>query len=125
MKRICVAFSLCVMLFFAFPAFGEQKIYLPHVVQSVINNLDFFTKPWVLWRYENCFLYDAKRLGSERMGLVLITPVGFEIRLVYGVNALDVLYLDMLIPEKSKRETMRHESISVAGAIKLAKSVVK
>ena len=101
MKRFYIAFSLCVMIFWAVPAFGEQKIYLPHVLQGVVNNLDFFTKPWVSWKYEDSLLYDVKRLNDERIGIVLISPPGFEIRLVYDVNTLGVLYCDMLIPEKT------------------------
>ena len=118
MKRFYIAFSLCVMLFWAVPAFGEQKIYLPHVMQGVVNNLDFFTKPWVLWKYEDSLLYDVKRLNGERIGIVLFSPPGFEIRLVYGMNTSAALYLDWLVPEKSKREVMRRESISVADAVK-------
>jgi hypothetical protein len=70
-------------------------------------------------------LHDVNRLNNERIGVVLISPSGFEVRLVYDVNSLDVLYWDTLLYEKSKREAMRRESISVADAVKLAKRVVK
>jgi hypothetical protein len=49
MKRFCVALSLCVMLFWSVPAFGEQETALPLIVESVIRNRDFFAKAWVLW----------------------------------------------------------------------------
>ena len=58
-------------------------------------------------------------IGTRRKQL------GFEVRAVYDVNTLDVLYLDTVLPEKSRREAMRRESVSVADAIKLANSVVK
>jgi len=127
MKRFCAALSLCVMLLFfsQVPAFGEEKTVLPFVVEGVVYNRDFFSRPWVLWGYENCFLHDVSRLNNERIGVVLISPSGFEIRLVYDVNTLDAIYREMLIPEKSKREAMRRESISVADAVKLANRAAK
>ena len=124
MKRFCIALSLCFMLL-AVPAFGEEKAALPLIVEGVVHNRDFFSRPWVLWGYENCFLHDVNRLNNERIGVVLISPSGFEIRLVYDVNTLDAIYREMLIPEKSKREAMRRESISVADAVKLANRAAK
>ena len=125
MKRFFVALLVCVMLFGAVPAFCGQETALPSVVEGIARNLDFFAQPWVLWGYENHFLYDVNRLNKERIGVVLISPSGFEVRLVYDLNTLDALYLDMSVHEKPKREAMRRESVSVADAIKLAKSVVK
>ena len=124
MKQICVALLLCVILLVV-PAFGEEKAALPFVVEGVVRNRDFFSRPWVLWGYENCFLYDVNRLNNERIGVVLISPSGFEIRLVYDVNTLDAIYREMFVPEKSKREAMRRESISVADAVKLANRAAK
>ena len=98
---------------------------MPPVIESVVRNLDFFAQSWVLRRYENHFLHDVIRLNNERIGVSLISPSGFEVKLVYDVNTLEILYLDIFLHEKSKREAMRLESISVADAIKLAKSVVR
>jgi hypothetical protein len=122
MKRLCVAFFLCVMVFWAFPAFGEQDAELPAVVQAIVRNRDFFTRRWILWGYEDSFLFDVKRLNDERIGIGLLTPSGFSVKLVYEVKALKVSYENTRIPEKSAREAMRRESISVADAVKLAKS---
>ena len=125
MKRFYAVLVACVMFWFlAVPAFGEQKTPLPSIVVKVAHNLDFFARPWVMWGYEDCFLYDVNRLDNERIGVVLISPAGFEVRLVYDVHTLDVIYLDMLVPRKSKREAMRSESVSVTDAVKLAKCVV-
>jgi len=124
MKRFFVVLLLCIMLWVV-PAFADQKTPLPSVLEGVIHNWDFFAQPWALWKYEDCFLYDVNRLNNERIGIILISPSGFEVRLVYDVNTLDILYVDTLLPEKSRREAMRRESVSVADAVKLAKSVVK
>jgi hypothetical protein len=67
----------------------------------------------------------VNRLSKEQIGVILISPSDFEIKLVYDVNTLDVLFVDTLVHEKSERESMRRESISVTDAIKLAKSVTK
>ena len=123
MKRFCTVLALCVMFFSAVPALGDQRVALPSVVGGIIRNRDFFARHWVLWGYQNCFLYDVNRLNNEQIGVILISPSGFEVRLVYDVNTLEVLYLDMFVPEKSRREAMRRESVSVADAFKLAKSV--
>ena len=125
MKQFCVVLTVCMLLLSAVPAFGRQEAALPSVVEGVARNFDFFVKPRALWLYENYFLYDVNRLSRERIGVVLISPFGFEITLVYDVNTLDVLYSDMFLHEKSVREAMRRGSISVADAIKLARIVVK
>jgi hypothetical protein len=124
MERLCVALSLCVILFLAVPAFGGQEAAIPVVVEGIVRNLDFFARPWVLWGYENCFLHDVNRLNREQIGLSLMSPSGFEVRLVYDVNTLEVIYYDMKMHEKTKREAMRSQSVSVPDAIKLAKNVV-
>jgi hypothetical protein len=67
----------------------------------------------------------VKRLNNDRIGVILISPSGFEVRLVYDVSTLGILYVDTLLPEKSRREAMKRESVSVADAMKLAKSVAK
>ena len=124
MKRFCVVLLLCVMLFSVVPVFGEQQAALPSVILGVVQNREFFARSWVLRGYEDHFLYDVNRLDNEQIGVVLICPLGFEVRTVYDVNTLDILYLDTFLPEKSRREAMRRESVSVADAVKLAKSVV-
>ena len=125
MKRFCAVLSLCVMLFLAVPAFGVQQAALPLVVERVIHNRDFFAKAWALWEYAGHYLYDVNRLDDERIGVSLVAPSGFEVRLVYDVHTLDVIYKDILIPEKSRREAMIRESVSVADAVKLAKNIVE
>ena len=121
MKWLCITFLICcVMLSFAEPVMGEQKMDFPAVVESVVRNQDFFTQTLALRKYENYYLYDVNRLNSGQIGVVLVCPSGFEIRLVYDVNTLGILYYDMLMPEKTKREAMKRKSISVADAVRLA-----
>jgi hypothetical protein len=121
MKRLCIALLLCVMLFLAVPAFGKDGADLPVVVQSVVRNSDFPTKRWILWGYEDGFLIDVDRLNDERIGIDLITPLGFEVRLVYDIETLKVLYSNTLIPDRSEREAMRLKNLSVTDAMKLTK----
>jgi hypothetical protein len=124
MKKIFIVFALCVMVLSAVPAFGQES-ELPRVAVEVVRNRDFFARLWILWGYENCFLHDVNRLNEGRIGVVVLSPSGFEIRVVYDVETLDAVYTDMRVAEKSEREAMRRESISVADAVKLARDVAK
>jgi hypothetical protein len=123
MKKIFIVFALCVMVLSAVPASGQES-KLPHVAVEVLRNRDFFAKPWILWGYENCFLHDVNRLNEGRIGVTLLSPSGFEIRVVYDVETLDAVYTDMRVSEKSKREVMRRKSIFVPDAVKLAKKAL-
>jgi hypothetical protein len=123
MKRVYVALLLCVMFFGAVPAWGGQE--LPAVVGDIVRNKDFFAKEWALYGYEDCFINSAERLYDKRVGVILLAPSGFECSLVYDVEAMEVVYKDMSIPAKSRREDMRRESVSVADAVKLAKKAVE
>jgi hypothetical protein len=124
MKKIFIVLALCAMVLSAVPASGQES-ELPHVAVEVLRNRDFFAKPWILWGYENCFLHDVNRLNERRIGVTLLSPSGFEIRVVYDVETLDAVYTDMRVSEKSKREVMRRKSIFVSDAVKLAKSATE
>jgi hypothetical protein len=121
--RVFLFFPLWLILFSA-PVFGDGGAELPRIVEDVIRNRDFFGSPWALWDYENCVLLDALRLDEKRIGVDLITPSGLEYIAVYDVKTFKVIYSDVLVPEKSAREAMRHGGISVSDAMKVAKSAV-
>jgi len=109
----------------AFGASGGQERALPPVVESVVRNLDFFARPWVFWRHENHFLHDVNRLNDELIGVTLISPSGFEVNLVYDVSTLKIVYRNSSLHRRHRREAMRHESISIADAVRLARSVAE
>jgi hypothetical protein len=111
------------VLLCAFPAFGESEVAVPKIVEDVVRNRDFFTKRWILWGYEDASLLGVNRLNDERIGIDILTPLGFEVKVVYEVATLKVLYAKTLIPRKSEREALRRESLPVRVAVKLARSL--
>ena len=116
MKRILAVAVLLCSLLAAQPVFA-----LPLVIEGVVKNKEFFAE---FSEYEDCYLYDVARIGDERIGLVVLSPIGFEIRLVHEIQSGEMLYKDIFVPEKGKREAMMRESISVADAIRLARSSI-
>lgn len=116
MKRILAVAVLLCSLLAAQPVFA-----LPLVIEGVVKNKEFFAG---FFEYEDCYLYDVARIGDERIGLVVLSPIGFEIRLVHEIQSGEMLYKDIFVPEKGKREAMMWESISVADAIRLARSSI-
>jgi hypothetical protein len=126
MKRVfAAAFLLCLALL-AVPAFGDTDdtgAALPPIIEKVIRNRDFFTKP--LWSREDCFLFDVNRLDKDRISVDLLAPSGFEYLMVYDVATREVIYSNALVPDKDRREEMSRESIRVTDAVKLAQSVVR
>jgi hypothetical protein len=106
------------------PVFGDSGAELPRIVEDIVRNRDFFGSPWALWGYEDCVLLDVKRLDEKRVGVDLIAPSGLEYRAVYDVATLKIIYSDVLVPEKIRREAMRRGGISVSDAMKVAKFAV-
>jgi hypothetical protein len=74
--------------------------------------------------YDGHRLVDVERLSEERTGVALLSPAGFEVRLVFDMAAGKVVYENSSIPAKSRREEMRLESLSVADAVRLARAAV-
>lgn len=120
MKRFLAGVSLCVLLLAAGPVHA-----LPLIVGKVAENRDFFAE---FAGYSNCYLYDVSRIDEARVGLIVLSPLGFEVRLVWDTRMNggegEEVYKDMFVPEKSKRTAMMQESIRVADAVKLAQSMV-
>jgi hypothetical protein len=113
--------ALCVVLFSASLAFGAPASALPEVVESVVRHREFFAR---LQGYGHCFLHDAEKLPGGRVGVVLLTPLNFELRIVFDMETGKEIYRSTTLPEKSRREAMRQMSVSVADAVELAKSAV-
>lgn len=116
MKRIFWMSFLCALLLAASPAFA-----LPPIATRVLTNGDFFA---AFKGYDDCFLYDIERFDGERIGVVLLDSIGFRYLLVFGVKTHEILYRNVSIPEKKKREAMKRESIRVADAVRLGKAAM-
>ena len=116
MKRIFWMSFLCALLLAASPAFA-----LAPIATGVLTNGDFFT---AFKGYDGCFLYDIERLDGERIGVVLLDSIGFSYLLVFDVKTHEVLYRDVSIPVKGKRDAMKRESVLVADAVRLGKAAM-
>lgn len=113
---------LVIALFFiAFAASLPVYAAVPSLVEDIVANREFFAG---FAGYEEYYLYDVKKIDEGRIGLVLLDPMGCEIRMVSTVKNGEAPYKEMIIPEKSKRAEMKSKSIKVVDAIRLAKSAV-
>lgn len=113
MKRF--ALSLMLILITALPASA-----MPEVVARVAQNRELFLK---IWGYDDHMLHDVNRLDAGRVGVVMLTAVGFELRLVFDAATGKEIYKDTILAEKSRREEMERQSISVRDAKKLARAL--
>lgn len=121
MKRFWIA-ALCLLLLAS-----HQADALPRIVEEVVRNKEFFT---AFEGYEDCYLFDVQRLDGAnvdetRIGLILLDPQGFEIRLVVKIANREMEYQDIFVPAKERREVMQRTSLHVGDAARLAKMAMK
>ena len=121
MKRFWIL-ALCTLLMTS-----HQADALPRIVEEVVKNKEFFAE---FEGYEDCHLFDVSRLevastGERRIGLILLDPQGFEIRLVIKTSNYEMEYQDIFVPAKERREVMRRTSLRVSGAVGFAKKAAK
>ena len=117
MKRFLWALCFSAILLVA-----AQPVYaIPRIVENVVRNRAFFA---TFEEYSNCRLHDAVRIDDGRIGLAILSPLGFEIRLVVETGDRKTVLKDIFVPEKAKRDAMTHESILVADAVRLARFAI-
>jgi hypothetical protein len=94
---------------------------VPKVILSVARHREFMAD---FAGYEGYSLLDVYEWRAGMFGVVMLCPAGFHETLVFDCRKekREVIYRDVYIPRKEKREELRRESILVADAIKLAKS---
>lgn len=118
MKRLWML-ALCVLLLAS-----HQADAVPGVVEEVVKNKEFFAE---FTGYGDCYLFDVSRLDAgnfdeRRIGLILLDPQGFEIRLVMEISNGETVYRDVFVPAKERRTVMRQTSLHVGDAVRLAKT---
>jgi hypothetical protein len=76
--------------------------------------------------YDDYSLLDVYEWRPGMFGVIMLCPVGFYETLIYDCRngKKDVIYRDMYVPRKERREELRRESIFVADAVRLAKSAL-
>ena len=95
----------------------------PKVILNVVQYREFMAD---FTCYGDYSLYDVYQWRPGFYGVVMLCPAGFHETLVFDCRdgKREIVYRDVYIPRKEKREELRRESIFVADAVRLAKSAV-
>jgi hypothetical protein len=111
--------AVIVMILFCGSA---QAADVPRIVMEAARHREFMAG---FSDYEDYSLCDVYKLRPGLFGVVMLCPVGFQETLVYDTRQgkMKVIYRDVTIPQKSRREEMRRESIRVIDAVRLAKRI--
>jgi hypothetical protein len=94
----------------------------PKVILNVVQHREFMVD---FSGYEDYSLLDVYQWRTGFYGVVMLCcPAGIHETMVFDCRdgKREVIYRDVYIPRKERREKLRRESILVADAIKLAKS---
>jgi hypothetical protein len=97
---------------------------VPKVILNVIRHREFMAS---FTGYDDYSLLDVYQWRPGFYGVVMLCPDGIHETFIYDTRngKKEVIYGDAMIPLKNRREELRRESIKVADAVKLAKSVVE
>jgi len=95
----------------------------PRVILNVVQHREFMAD---FKGYGDYSLLDVYQWRSGFFGVVMLCPAGFHETLIFDCRdgKREIVYRDAYIPRKEKREELRHESILIAEAVKLAKSAI-
>jgi hypothetical protein len=96
----------------------------PKVILNVMRHREFMAD---FSGYEDYSLLDVYEWRTGMFGVVMLCPVGFHETLIFDCRngKREIIYRDMYVPRKEKREELRRESILVADAVRLAKSALE
>ena len=96
----------------------------PKAILKVVQNREFMAD---FTGYDNYSMIDVYQWRPGFYGVVMLCPAGILETFIYDTRngKKEVIYRDAMIPRKIRREEMRHESIKVADAVRLAQSVAE
>jgi len=91
------------------------------LIQSIALHHEFFIK---LRGYSDHLLSDVEIIERDKsLGVILISPEGFEEQLAFDVASMNVIYADYRILSKDAREFLKETSIHMSEVRKLARAV--
>ncbi|MDR1580165.1 MAG: hypothetical protein LBS35_07390 [Synergistaceae bacterium] len=95
----------------------------PKVILNIARHREFMAE---FTGYDDYSLIDVYQWRSGFFGVVMLCPAGFHETFVFDCRdgKREVIYRDVYIPRKEKREEFRRESILVADAVRLAKTAL-
>jgi hypothetical protein len=96
---------------------------VPKVILSVARHREFMAD---FTGYDDYSLLDVYEWRPGMFGVVMLCPVGFHETFVFDCRngKREVIYRDMYVPRKEKREELRRESVPVPDAVKLARKAI-
>jgi hypothetical protein len=91
----------------------------PKVIMNVVRCREFMVD---FSGYEDYRLLDVYEWRSGMFGVVMLCPAGIHETLIFDCRKgkCEAIYRDIYIPNKTKREELRRDSIYVADAVRLA-----
>ncbi|MDR2783670.1 MAG: hypothetical protein LBB48_07535 [Treponema sp.] len=97
---------------------------VPKVMLSIARCREFIAD---FTGYDDYSLLDVYQWRSGFFGVVMLCPAGIHETIVFDCRdeKMEIVYRDVYIPRKQKREELRQESILVADAVRLAKSAIE
>jgi hypothetical protein len=91
------------------------------LVEKIVAHRNFFTR---FIGYDGDLLCDVNSaLGEDKIGLLLLEPVGLLKSLVFDRSALTKLHEDMSILPKKLRDDLSHGAMSISDARLIAKNI--
>ena len=95
----------------------------PKVILNVVQNREFMAD---FTGYDDYSLLDVYQWRPGFYGVVMLCTDGIHETFVFDCrNGMrEIVYRDVYIPRKEKRDELRRESILVADAMRLAKTVI-
>jgi hypothetical protein len=102
----------------------SQAVDVPHAAVAVVAQREFMAD---FTGYDDYSLLDVYEWRPGFFGVVMLCPAGVHETFVYDTRngKIEVIYRDVYIPRKEKREELRRESILLSDAVRLAKSAIE
>jgi hypothetical protein len=95
----------------------------PKVIMNVVRNREFMAD---FTGYDNYSLLDIYQWQAGFYGVVMLCPAGIHETFIFDCRdgKREIIYRDVYIPRKERREELRRESILVTDAVRFAKSAI-
>ena len=111
--KILLLFVIFSVLFLVTAASAQETL-----AQSVVKYRDFFER---LNGYSDYLLSDVEEIERGKLlGVILLSPEGFEQHLVFDVSNMKLIYANARILDKDSRAFLIDTSISMSEVKKLA-----
>jgi len=112
MRKSILLFFAILLVLFSSPATAFETL-----AQSIVKHRDFFAQ---LNGYSDCLLIDVEVIDRKSIGIILLSPEGFEQHFVFETTSIIPIYANARILNKKEREFLMDTSIKMSEVKKLA-----